>query len=139
MNVTDPLLNPLIFFLSVIVKEFMITKFNRGNSNLVVNPKSRLVIWNSEQYQFLFSTFPAKIYGKIFQNKKKNYFGVIFVQRELFLQTLAMYNWRGPLAFKCQRYSVDWSSNQKLFHHYRHVKIVHLLCSIHQIIFFFFL
>ena len=45
--------------------------------NLVMNPKSQSVRSNSEQYQFLLSTFPAKINDKIFQNKEKTHFGVI--------------------------------------------------------------
>ena len=56
--------------------------------------------------------------------KKKPYFWVTFVQREFFLKTLAMYYCRDPLAFKCQRYRVDWPSNQKLFHHYQHARTV---------------
>ena len=50
MNVTDPIL-----FLSVIVKEFIITKSSVMEiQNLVLNPKSEPVKSNSKQYQFLF-------------------------------------------------------------------------------------
>ena len=28
----------------------------------------------------------------------------------------------------------DWSSNQKLFNHYEHAKIIQSICSIHQIL-----
>ena len=58
-----------------------------------------------------------------FKIKQKSYFGVIIAQREFFLKTLAKYNYSDPTAFKCQRYRVDWPSNQKLFHHYQHAKI----------------
>ena len=37
-------------------------------------------------------------------------------------------------AKKCQRDRVDWWSNQKLFHHHQHAKIIQSICSIHQII-----
>ena len=67
---------------------------------------------------FYLSTFPAKINDKIFQNKEIN------LQSEFFLKNLAMYNCRGPPAFKCQRQRKDWLSSQKFFHHYRHAKIV---------------
>ena len=71
---------------------------------------------------------------KFFKIKKKPYFGVTFSQRGFFLKTSAMYNCRDPPAFKCQRYRVDCSSNQKLFHHYLHARTVQSICSIHQII-----
>ena len=35
---------------------------------------------------------------------------------------------------KCQRYRVDWRSNQKPFHHYQCTKIVQSIYSIYQII-----
>ena len=60
---------------------------------------------------------------KFFRIKKKPYFGVIFAQREFFPKTPAMHNCSGPSVIKCQRYRKDWS-NQKLFHHYQHAKIV---------------
>ena len=60
--------------------------------------------------------------------------GSLFPKREFFLKTMADYNCSSPPAFKCQRYSVDWSLNQKLFHHYQHATIIQTICSIHQII-----
>ena len=39
--------------------------------------------------------------AKIFK-RRKLYFEVIFAQREFFLKTLAMYNYRGPTEFKIQ-------------------------------------
>ena len=39
---------------------------------------------------------------KFFKMKKKAYFGFIVTQREFFQKTLAMYNSRGPPAFKYQ-------------------------------------
>ena len=35
---------------------------------------------------------------------------------------------------KCQRYTVDWRSNQKPFRHYQYIKIIQSICSIRQII-----
>ena len=69
-----------------------------------MNPKSRLVKSNSEQYQFLFKYISSKNQSQNFKIKKKRYFGVIFPQREFFLKTLAKHNCSGPLAFKCQRF-----------------------------------
>ena len=47
-----------------------------------------------------------------------------FCQKRLFLKHPAKYNCSGLPAFKCQRYTVDWPSNQKLFHCYQHAKII---------------
>ena len=53
----------------------MITKISIVEiQKLVVNPKSRPVKSNSDQYNFLLSKFPAKINGKLFQNKEKTLF-----------------------------------------------------------------
>ena len=92
-----------------------------------MNPKSRPSKANSEQ--FLFNYVSSKTPRK----KEKPYFGVIYAQREFFQKTLAKYNCSGPPTFKCQRYRVDWPSNQKLLHHYQHAKIILPICSIHQI------
>ena len=62
--------------------------------------------------------------AKFFETKKKPYFTVTFAQREFFLKTQAMYNYRGPPAFKLFQ-------NQKLFHHYQHATTVQSICSIH--------
>ena len=70
---------------------------------LVMNLKSQSVRSNSEQYQFLLSTFPAKINDKIFQNKEKTHFGVNFAQSDFFLKTPAMYNCRGLPGFQMCR------------------------------------
>ena len=57
------------------MKELMITKSSVAKMQyLVSNPKLRPAMPNSKQEQFLF-TFPAKIDGKIFQNRKKPIFG----------------------------------------------------------------
>ena len=83
--------------------------------NFVVNPQSRPIKSNSE-YTFLFKYVSSKIQRQKFSKyRKKPYFGHTFVQTELFLETLAMYNCRDTPAFKCQRFRVDWLSNQKLF------------------------
>ena len=63
---------------------------------LIVNPKSRPVKLNSKQYQFLLSTFPAKINDKIFQINEKTLFYGSFVQGGFFLKTLAKCNCSGP-------------------------------------------
>ena len=76
----------------------------------------------------------AKSTKKIFKIKKKPYFGVTFAQREFFQKTLTTYNCSSPPAFKCQRYRVDWSSNQKLLHHCVHAKTIQSICTIYQII-----
>ena len=89
---------------------------------LIINPKSQPIKSNSEQFQFLLSMFPAKINDKL-QIKKKNYFEVVFPQRDFFLKTLR--------AFKCQRYRVDWPSNQILFNYYKLAKINQSNCSNH--------
>ena len=122
-------------FFSVIMKEFMITRSSIVEmKNFVVNPQSRPIKSNSE-YIFLFKYVSSKIQRQKFSKYRKNpYFGHTFAQRELFLETLAMYNYRNIPAFKCQRYRVDWLSNQKLFHHYQHAKMIHSVCSIYQII-----
>ena len=62
---------------------------------------------------FYLSTISANVsFGKLFQNKWKPYFGVIFSQRKFFLKTLAKYNCSGPPPFRCQRYKVDWIDHQ---------------------------
>ena len=98
--------------------------------NLIINPKSQPIKSNSEQFQFLLSMFPAKINDKL-QIKKKNYFEVVFPQRDFFLKTLTKYNYKGLRAFKCQRYRVDWPSNQILFNYYKLAKINQSNCSNH--------
>ena len=77
---------------------------------------------------------------KFFKIKEKSYFVVIFEhilsflpEGNFFLKNPAKYNCRGPPAFKCKRYRVDWPSNQKSFHHYQHTKIIQSICSIYQI------
>ena len=35
-------------------------------------------------------------------------------------------------AFKCQNYTIDWPSKQKLFHHYNHAKIAQSICSVYS-------
>ena len=72
--------------------------------------------------------------AKFFKLKKEPYIVVTFAQWECFLKTLAMYNCRGLPAFKCQRYRVYWSSNQKLLHYYQHARTVQKICSVYQII-----
>ena len=116
------------------MKEFMITRSSIVEmKNFVVNPQSRPIKSNSE-YTFLFKYVSSKIQRQKFSKyRKKPYFGHTFVQTELFLETLAMYNCRDTPAFKCQRFSVDWLSNQKLFHHYQHAKMIHPVSSICQI------
>ena len=70
MNVTDPLINPL--FLSVIVKDFVITKCSVVDiQNLTVNPISGHIKSNSEQYQFLFKYVSSKNQWLNFQNEEK--------------------------------------------------------------------
>ena len=71
---------------------------------------------------------------KFFKIKEKPYCGVIFDYRKFFLKTLAKYNCSGFPAFKCQRYTVDWPSHQKLFHHYQHAKTIQSIFSIYQMI-----
>ena len=66
--------------------------------------------------------------AEFFKIKNKAYFGVTFAQREFFLKTPAMYNCRGPAVFKCPRYRIDWSSNEKLFHQYQHAGTVQSIC-----------
>ena len=69
LSVRDPLLNPLLFFLTVIMKEFTITTISIAEiQNLVVNPKSQPVKSNSEQYQFLFKYISTK---NLWQNFSK--------------------------------------------------------------------
>ena len=107
------------------MKEFMITKSSVANIQyLVSNPKSRPAMPNSKHEQFLF-TFPVKIDEKFF-NIKKNYFRIIFAQRDFFLKTLTMYNCGGPLAFNVKdteqigRQNKNYSitiSTQKTFNH----------------------
>ena len=77
---------------------------------------------------------------KFFKIKEKSYFAVIFEhilsflpEGNFLLKNPAKYNCRGPPAFKCKRYRVDWPSNQKSFHHYQHTKIIQSICSIYQI------
>ena len=121
-----------LFF--VIMKEFMITRSSIVEmKNFAVNPQSRPIKSNSE-YTFLFKYVSSKIQRQKFSKyRKKPYFGHTFVQTELFLETLAMYNCRDTPAFKCQRFRVDWLSNQTLFHHYQHAKMIHSVSSICQI------
>ena len=61
------------------MKEFMITKNSVVEiQNLLMNPKSRPVKSNSEQYQFLFKYISGKINDKIFQNLPKGNFSQKF-------------------------------------------------------------
>ena len=53
--------------------------------------------------------FTQKLMTNFFKIKKKPCFGVIFIQREFFLKTLATCNCNGPPAFKCYIFRVDWS------------------------------
>ena len=73
---------------------------------------------------------------KFFRITEKPYFGVIFAQRKFFLKTLAKYNCSGPPIIQMWKIEsrLGWSSNQRLFHHYQHAKIIQSICSIHQII-----
>ena len=66
---------------------------------------------------------------KFFNIKEKSYFAVIFEHILLYLpkgnfslKDSPKYNCTGFLAFKCQRYRVDWPLNQKLFNMPRKVK-----------------
>ena len=88
-----------------LLNELMIKKSSFVEiQNLVMNLKSQSVRSNSEQYQFLLSTFPAKINDKIFQNTEKTQFNsktrVNFAQSDFFLKTPAMYNCRGLPGFQ---------------------------------------
>ena len=71
---------------------------------------------------FYLRTFPVKINHKIFKIMKKpcfwvtfDHFFIVFTKREFLLKIVARYNYSGPSAFKCQKWRVDWQSNQKLF------------------------
>ena len=99
--------------------------------NLVINPKSRPISLIPEQFLFKY-VFSKSQFDKFFKIKEKLYFDIIFAQRKFFLKTLAKYNCSGP-APKIQS-RLGWPSNQKLFHHYQHAKIIQSICSIHQII-----
>ena len=88
-----------------LLNELMIKKSSFVEiQNLVMNLKSQSVRSNYEQYQFLLSTFPAKINDKIFQNTEKTQFNsktrVNFAQSDFFLKTPAMYNCRGLPGFQ---------------------------------------
>ena len=105
------------------MKESMTTKSSIMEiKNLVMNPKLWLVTSNSEQYQFFLTTFPAKINGKIFQNKENTY-RENKEKKEFSLKTLELQGFP----------RVYWSSNQKLFHYYQHARTVWSICSIYHI------
>ena len=70
---------------------------------------------------------------EFFEIKKKTYFGVIFSPKGILPKNSGKYKCIGPPTFTCQKYRVDWPSNQKLFHHYQHPKIIQPICSIHEI------
>ena len=87
LNVTDPLINPLIFTSFCYCERVHDNKeFSHWNSKpRVMNPKSRAVKSNAEQ--FLLSTFQNSM-TKFFKLKEKPYFGVIFAWWEFFLKNL---------------------------------------------------
>ena len=57
-------------------------------------------------------------------------------ENKIFLNYLARLSviWKESTQTKCQRYTVDWRSNQKPFHNYQYTKIIQSIYSIHQII-----
>ena len=86
MNDIELLPNHWFLFLSVIMKEFMITKSSITEiQNLIVNPKSQLVNSNSEQYHFLFKSL-SEIDEKN-QIKEKSLFWGYFCPKRIFLKT----------------------------------------------------
>ena len=123
MKVTDALIKPLIFI--------SFCYYERVQSWI---PNHDLSSWTLKNTIVYISTFPAKIYRHFFKIKEKPYFGIICAQSDFFLKALAKYNCSGPPAFKCKTYTVDYHSNQILFHHYEHANIIQSICSIHQII-----
>ena len=65
--------------------------------NLVVNPKSRPVMSNSEQYKFLFKyTFNKKLMTKIFQNKEKTLFWGHFCPKIIFPKNSGLVQLQAP-------------------------------------------
>ena len=69
---------------------------------------------------------------KIFEIKEKPGFWVIF-EHTFFLKNPVKFNYSSSPG-KRQIHTVDWPSNQKLFHHYLHAKIIRSIYSIYQII-----
>ena len=135
MNVRDPLLNPLIFISYCYHERVQDNKeFNLGNSKPCCESQIMTQIKHWTISIFIWVHFQEKSMTKFLKIKKKPYLGVTFAQRKLFLKNLVIYSCRGPPAFICQRYGVDWPSNQKLFHYYQHAGTVQSICSIHQII-----
>ena len=93
------------------MKEFIIKRVQSWKfKTLSWIPNQNLISRTLNNTNFYLSTFTAKIKSKCFQINKKPWFVVIFAQKEFFLKTLAKYNCNGPLAFRCQRYRVEYYS-----------------------------
>ena len=104
-------------------------KSNSGPIELWTIPISISIWGHFCPKNFHLSMFPAKISDKIFKNKEKKTFWGHFCPKKIFPINLS-----GISAFNWQKDRVDWPSNQILFHHYQHAKIIYSICSIHQII-----
>ena len=106
MDVTDPLLNSLIFISYCYCEKAYGEEFNRGNSEPCCESDqitiSKVKLWTT--LVFIKVHFQQKSMTKLFKiKKKKTYFGVTFAQRDFFpIKTLAVYNCRGPTEFECQ-------------------------------------
>ena len=135
MNVTDPLINPLIF-ISFCYREWVhdnkeFSHWNSKPSHESMNPFS----WSLNN--FYLSTFSANLnFDKIFQNKGKILCWGHFCPEEIFPKNSGkvQLEWSPTIYMSKIQSRLGWPSNQKLFHHYQHAKIIQSICSIHQII-----
>ena len=83
--------------------------------------------WTNEQNSFYRT--PSVKMGK-FDHVFQKFENKIFLNYLAWLWAI----WKESIQNKCQKYIVDWRSNQKPFHHYQYTKIIQSICSTHQII-----